>query len=152
MPLVTGDTWPGETEEQGNIAVLALITGVALGMGLQVMELITVPDWGLGCGRAGASWALTLLTGITWPGVTCWVEMRGLEALTLMTGVTWCGVTYWVEKQWVEATLGARFGPGSTLPESMLLPLPVLREQVGWVGRYPLSLGETCPIMAWWWV
>ena len=26
----------------------------------------------------------------------------------------------------VEATPGARFGPGSTLPVSMLLPLPVL--------------------------
>ena len=107
---MAGETWPGEPEEQENTAVLALMTGVALG--LQVIELITVPDWGLGCGRAGASDALTLLTGVTWPGVTCWVEM-----------------------QWVEATPEAGVGPGSTLPESMLLPLPVLkcgcvREQV----------------------
>ena len=76
-----------------------------------LIELITVPDWGLGCGRAGASGALTLLTGVTWPRVTCWVEMRRLEALTLLTGITWHGVTCCVEKQEIEATQGAGFGP-----------------------------------------
>ena len=69
------------------------MTGVALGLGLQVIELIMVPNWGLGCGRAGASGTLTLLTGVAWPGVTCWIQMRGLEALTLLTGVTWSGVS-----------------------------------------------------------
>ena len=68
---MTGDTWPGETEEHGKAAVLALMTGVALGLGLQVIELITVPDWGLVCRRPSASGALTLLPGVTWPGVTC---------------------------------------------------------------------------------
>ena len=96
-------------------------------MGLLVLELIMVPYWGLGCGRAGASGALTLLTGITWHGVICWVEMWGLDALTLLTGVTWRGVTCWFEKQGVEATPGAWFGSGLTLLESMLLPLPVLK-------------------------
>ena len=125
---MTGDTWPGETEEQGNTAVLlALMTGVALELGLQVIELITVPDWGQGSGRAGASKALTLLTGVTWLGVTCSVEMRGLEALTLLTGVTWPGVTCWVGKQGIEATPGAGFGLGSKLSKSVLLLLPVLK-------------------------
>ena len=55
--------------------------------------------------------------------MTCWVEKL---ALTLLTGVTRHGVTCWVEKQGVGAALGARCGPGLTLPESMLLPLPIL--------------------------
>ena len=63
--MVAGDPWPREPGEQGNAVVLALMTGVALGMGLLVLELIMVPNWGLGCGRAGASRALTLLTGVT---------------------------------------------------------------------------------------
>ena len=41
--------------------------------------------------------------------------------------------------QGVEATPGTGFGPGSTLPVSMLLPLPVLRcgcvKGAGGVGR-----------------
>ena len=77
---MTGDTWPGDTEEQGIAVVLTLMTGVALEMGLLVVELVMGPDRGLGCGRAGASGALALLTEATWPGVTCWVEMRGLDA------------------------------------------------------------------------
>ena len=49
-------------------------------------------------------------------------------------------MTCWVEKQGVEATPGAGFGPGSTLPESMLLLLlPVLKcgcvKGAGGVGR-----------------
>ena len=48
LPLVTGDTWPGEPEEQGNAVVLTLMTDVALGMGLLVLELIMVPGWGPG--------------------------------------------------------------------------------------------------------
>ena len=68
-------------------------------MGLLVVELLMGPDWGLVCGRAGASGALTLLTGVTWPGVTCLVEMRGLDALTLLTGVTRRWVTCWVDKR-----------------------------------------------------
>ena len=79
LPLVTGDTCPVEPVEQGNAVVLTLMTGVALGMGLVVLELIMVPDWGLGYGRAGASGELTLLTGVTWPEATCWVEIRGLR-------------------------------------------------------------------------
>ena len=75
--MVTGDTWPSETGEKGIAAVLALMTGVALEMGLLVVELILGPDWGWWCGRAGAFGALTLLTRATSPGVTCWVEMRG---------------------------------------------------------------------------
>ena len=147
LPLVTGDTWPGETGEQGIAVVLTLMTGVDLEMGLLVVELMMGSDWGLGCGGSEASRALTLLTGATWPGVTCWVEKRGWDALTLLTGVTRRGVTCWVEKRtltlltvvtrrgvtcWVEkhgvmATPGIGCGPGSTLPEAMLLPLPVLK-------------------------
>ena len=56
------------------------MTGVALEMGLLVVELMLGPDWGQWCDRAGVSGALTLLTGATWPGVTCWVEMPGLDA------------------------------------------------------------------------
>ena len=45
----------------------------------------------------------------------------------------------WVEKHGVEATMGAGFGPGSMLPEFMLLSLPVLKsgcvKEAGWVGR-----------------
>ena len=66
---------------------------MAVGLGLQVIELIMVPNWGLGCGRDGASGALTLLTGVTWPEMTCWVEMQGVEAIP-----------------------GVGFGPGSMLP------------------------------------
>ena len=77
---MTGETWPCEPREQGNYVILTLMTGVALEMGFLVVELNIEPDWGLGCGRAGASGALTLLTGATWPGVTCWVEMLGLDA------------------------------------------------------------------------
>ena len=65
FPLVTGDTWPGEPGEEGNAVVLTLMTDVALEMGLLVVELMMGPDWGLGCGRPGASRALTLLTGVT---------------------------------------------------------------------------------------
>ena len=67
----------GETGEQGIAVVLTLITGVVLEMGLLVVELDMGPEWGLGSGRAGASGALTLLTGATRPGVTCWVEKWG---------------------------------------------------------------------------
>ena len=73
---MTGDTWPGETGEKGIAAVLTLMTGVALEMGLLVVELMLGADWGRWCGRARASGALTLLTGITRRGVTCWVEKR----------------------------------------------------------------------------
>ena len=48
--LVTGDTWRGG---QGKSVVLALMTGVALEMGLMVLALIMWPSWGLGWGRAG---------------------------------------------------------------------------------------------------
>ena len=68
---MTGDTWPGEVGEQGIAVVLPLMTGVALEMGLLVVELMMGPDWGLGCGRAKASGALALLTGAPRPGVTC---------------------------------------------------------------------------------
>ena len=34
LSLVTGVTWPGVTEEQGNTGVLVLMTGVAPGVGL----------------------------------------------------------------------------------------------------------------------
>ena len=48
-------------------------------------------------------------------------------------------MTCWVEKPGVEATPGAGFGPGSMLPESMLLPLLVLKcggvKGAGGVGR-----------------
>ena len=68
--------------------------------------------------------------------MTCWVKKL---ALTLLTGVTRCGVTSWVEKQRVGPVLGARCGPGSTLTESMLLPLLVLKcgcvKGAGGVGR-----------------
>ena len=51
--------------------------------------------------------------------------------------------------QGVEATSGAGFGPGSMLPASMLLPLPVLRsgcvKGAGGVGR--LISTELC--LAW---
>ena len=67
---MTGDTWPGDTEGQGIAVVLTLMTGVALEMGLLVVELVMGPDMGLRCGRAGASVALTLLIGTTLPGVT----------------------------------------------------------------------------------
>ena len=81
---MTGDTWPGETGERGITAVLALMTCVALEMGLLVVELMQRPDWGWWCGRDGATGALTLLIGATWPGITCWVQMWGLDALTLL--------------------------------------------------------------------
>ena len=71
--------------------------------------------------------------------MTCWVEKQGLDALILLTGVTRRGVTCWVERQGVEAALRDGCGPGSTLPESMLLPLPVLKcgcvMAAGGVGR-----------------
>ena len=121
---MTGDTWPGG---RSNAVVLALMTGVALEMGLLVLQLIMWPDWGLGCGRAGASRALTLLKGVTWLEMICWVEMRGLGDLTLLTGVTRHGVTCWVEKQGVGANPGADCSPGTTLPEFKLLLMPVLR-------------------------
>ena len=76
------------------------MTGVAQEMGLMVVELMLRPDWGRWCGRAGASGLLTLLTGATWPGMTCWVEMRGLDALTLLIGVSRRWVTCWVAKRW----------------------------------------------------
>ena len=44
---MTGVTWRGVTEEQRDTCLLALMTGVAGGVGLQVIEAITVPDWGL---------------------------------------------------------------------------------------------------------
>ena len=50
-----GDTWPGETGEQGIIVVLTLVIGVALEMGLLVVGLMMWPDWGLGCGGGGVS-------------------------------------------------------------------------------------------------
>ena len=45
MSLVTGDKWPGG---QDNAVVLSLVTGVALEMGLLVLELIMWPHWGWG--------------------------------------------------------------------------------------------------------
>ena len=41
---------PGQVRLKNNAIqnVLALMTGVAQGVGLQVIESITVPDWGLG--------------------------------------------------------------------------------------------------------
>ena len=115
------------------------------------------PNWGMGCGGGGAPRALTLLTGVTRHGVTYWVEKLELDALTLLTGVTRHGVTCWVEKHGVGVAPGARCGPGSTLPESMLLLLPVLKcgcvkRAGGVVGRYLVSCGETCPLVAWCWV
>ena len=102
---MTGDTWPGEPGEQSNTAVLALMTGVALGVVVTGDRVDHVSRLGAGGLRAGTSGDSTILTGVTWPGVTCWVEMQG-----------------------VDATPGAGFGPGSTLPDPMLLPLPVLSE------------------------
>ena len=58
--------------------------------------------------------------------MSCWVEMHGFGALTLLTGVTRRGVACWVEKLGVGATPGAECGPGTTLPESTLLRMPVL--------------------------
>ena len=49
-------------------------------MGLLVVELMMGPDWGQGFERAGASRALTLLAGATWPRANFWVEMLGLDA------------------------------------------------------------------------
>ena len=56
---MTGDTWAGETGEQGMAVVLTLNTGVALEMRLPVVELMMWSDWGLGCGGGGAPGALT---------------------------------------------------------------------------------------------
>ena len=57
-----------------------------------------------------------------------------MGVLVLMTGVALVG-----DMQGVGATLGAGFGPGSMLPVSMLLPLPMLRcgcfKGAGGVGR-----------------
>ena len=68
--------------------------------------------------------------------MTCWVEK---QTLTLLTGVTRGGVTCWVENQRVGATPWAGCGPGSTLPESKPLPLLVLKcgcvKGAGGVGR-----------------
>ena len=47
LPLLTGVTWQGVTKEQCNTGVLALMTGVAPGVGLLVIEALTGPDWGL---------------------------------------------------------------------------------------------------------
>ena len=44
---MTGVTWLCVTEDQRNTGVLALMTGVASGVGLQVIEAIMVTDWGL---------------------------------------------------------------------------------------------------------
>ena len=103
-------------------AVLTLMTGVALEMGLLVVELmlgaVMLEGWGLR--------GINPVTGATWPGMTCCVEKRGLDALALLTGVTTCGVTCWVEKQGVGAAPGAGCSPGSTLSQSMLLHLPLL--------------------------
>ena len=84
---------------------------MALGFGLLVIELITVPDWGLEWCNDDASDAYPLMTGVIWPGVTRGDAMEEREA-----------------------------GPGSTVPTSMLLLLrPVLRcgcvEGAGLVGR-----------------
>ena len=69
----------------------------------------------------------------------CWVEIRGLCALTLLTGVTRRGVACWIEKQVVVATAGAECGPGTMLPESTVLLMPLLMrgcvEGAGGVGR-----------------
>ena len=126
---MTGVTWPRVTEEQLNTGILQLMTGVACGVELQVIEAITVPDWGL-CDDT--SDALTLVIGVTWPGVT--EEQRNTGVLVLMTGVT-CGG----DLQGVVTIPGVGIGSGSTLPVSMLLPLPMLRcggvkREVG-VGR-----------------
>ena len=48
LPLVTGDAWPGEPGAQGNAGVLTLMKGVALEMGLLVLELIWGPTGGWG--------------------------------------------------------------------------------------------------------
>ena len=63
---------------------------------------------------------LTLVIGVTWPGVT--EEERNTGVLTMMTGLA-CGG----DLQAVGATMGANIGPGSTLPVSMLL-LPLNAE------------------------
>ena len=109
--------------------------------------LMAWPNWGLGCRGWWAPGALTLLTIVTRHGVTCWVEKL---ALTLLTGVTRHGATCWVEKQGLGVAPGAGCGPGSTFPQSMLLPLPVLVcgcfEGVGGVGRIP----RRGAISRWW--
>ena len=88
-------------------------------MGLLVVELMMVAGWGLGCGGGGAPGALALLTGATWPGVTCWVEMR---ALTLLTGVTRHGVTSCVEMLGLPRGLGVPIpGPRLGYHESHLV-------------------------------
>ena len=62
--------------------------------------------------------------------------------------------------QGVEATPGAGFGPESTLPVSVLLPLPELGcgcvKEAGGVSRLMCTelccAGATNPLVAWWWV
>ena len=50
---MTSDTLAGELGAQGIAVVLTLMTGVALEMGLLVVELMTWPNWGLVCGGGG---------------------------------------------------------------------------------------------------
>ena len=119
-----------------------------------VVELVAWPNWGLGAGvwRERGPRALTLLTGVVRHQVTYWVEKLGLDALTLLTGVTRRGVTSWVEKRGLGVAPGAGCGPGSTLPHSMLLPLPVLEcgcvEGAGGVGKTIIS--RRWAISCWW--
>ena len=138
LSLATDDTWGGGQDKTG---ALTLMPGVALEMGLMVVELILWPGWGLGGGRAGPSIALTPLTCVAWLEVSCWVEMRGFKASTLLTGGTRRGVACWVEAQGAGAAPGPDWGPGPTLPESTLLPVPVLTRD--WVGRLiSIELGD----------
>ena len=48
-----GDTWPSETGEKGIAVVLTLMTGVALEMGLLVVELKLGPTGSGGVGGLG---------------------------------------------------------------------------------------------------
>ena len=100
---MTGDTWAWELGGQGIAALLTVMTGVALDLGLLAVEVMEWPNWVVGC-----------------------VGARPPGPLILLTGVIRCGVTCWVEKQGDGATPRAGCGPGSTLSQSMLLPLPVL--------------------------
>ena len=94
--------------DKDNAVVLAPMTGVALEIGVLVLELIMWAGWGMGWGSAWPSISLTLMTGVTWMEMICWVEMHGLGVLTLLIVVTRSGVACWVEKQGVGATLGAK--------------------------------------------
>ena len=44
---IPSDTWAGDLGGQGIAILLTLMTGVALEMGLVVVELMAWPNWGL---------------------------------------------------------------------------------------------------------